>query len=109
MQQADLPHFLMSLRGFVIRAAAIVWFGSFTTVVAFAQSWAVQTVPTRVVDGKPASVAFAMLANLQDQAGLPPVRHVLVYPQPGALINLKQIGGNTDLALAGPWVRAAVQ
>ena len=109
MLKLDLLHYLMSLRGFVMRTSAIVWFGSFTTALAFAQSWTVQTVPTRVVDGKPASIAFAMPATVQGQAGLSPVRHVLVYPQPGALVNLKQTSGSTDLALAGPWVRAATQ
>jgi hypothetical protein len=45
---------------------------------AFSQSWAVQTIPTRVADGKPVSLAFAMPASGQGQADTPPVRHVLV-------------------------------
>jgi dienelactone hydrolase len=76
---------------------------------AFAQSWTVQTIATRVADGKPVSVAFAMPASAQGQADTPPVRHVLVYPQPGAPAVLKLASGNTPLNLAGPWVRAATQ
>lgn len=84
------------------------WLFSATTQ-AFTQSWTVQTVPTRIADGKPVSVAFALPAALQGQADVPPVRHVLVYPQPGAPTVLKQSSGSTELNLVGPWVRAAAQ
>ena len=80
-----------------------------TSALAFAQTWTVQTIPTRVVDGKPVSVAFAMPAAMPGQADLPPVRHVLVYPQPLGSQQIKVASGDTALSLGGTWIRALPQ
>jgi dienelactone hydrolase len=74
----------------------------------FAQNWTVQTIPTRApADGKITSIAFATLERSQGPSEVPPVRHVLVYPQPGGRPQLKVASGNTNLTMSGPWVRAA--
>jgi len=71
---------------------------------ASAQGWMVQTLLTRVLsDGQPARVAIAV--PQLPMAAMPPVQHVLVYPQPGSTPQLKVAGGSVNLALGGPWVR----
>ena len=79
------------------------------TTLAFAQSWTVQTIPTRVADGKPVTVAFAILVAAQGQTDLPPVRHVLVYPQPLGSQQIKVASGDTTLLLGGTWINALPQ
>lgn len=82
----------------------------FCASIASAQGWTVQTLPTRISsDGQPVSVAIAVPRPASDPAAAPPVRHVLVYPQPGATSQLKAAGGDADLGLSGPWVRGATQ
>ena len=96
-QQSKLRFFLTAL---LLCSATLVW----------GQSWTVQTIPTRILaDGKSASVAFAMPTSATGLIAAPPVRHVLVYPQPGGAPQLKVASGRTDLSLGGPWVRAAAQ
>lgn len=78
-----------------------------TSVAAFAQNWRVQTVPTRVLaDGKPVSVAFAVPSNAPSLVVMPPVRHVLVYPQPLGNPQIKVASGDIALTLGGTWIRA---
>lgn len=72
-----------------------------------AQDWTVQTLSTRVSPtGQKVTLAIAIHAPAS--GGTQPVRHVLVYPQPGGAPQLKVTGGATALALSGPWVRGAM-
>jgi dienelactone hydrolase len=73
-----------------------------------AQDWTVQTLSTRVSpNGQNVTLAIAIYAAAS--GGAQPVRHVLVYPQPGGTAQLKVANGTTALALSGPWVRGAAQ
>ena len=80
----------------------------FSASLTFAQNWTVQTIPTRALaDGQITSIAFATPERAQGPSDAPPVRHVLVYPQPNGRPQLKVASGNTNLTLSGPWVRTA--
>lgn len=95
-----------------ISSRRVAWLAAWllsASVQVFAQSWTVQTIPTRVADGKPVSVAFAMPNAAQGQTDLPPVRHVLVYPQPLGSPQIKVASGETALALGGTWINALPQ
>ncbi|MGH8830619.1 MAG: alpha/beta hydrolase family protein, partial [Polaromonas sp.] len=65
---------------------------------------------TRVLpDGQPAKLAIAVPTAAAATTSTPPVRHVLVYPQPGGTPQLKVASGSTDLNLGGPWIRGLPQ
>lgn len=73
-----------------------------------AQDWTVQTLSTRVSPtGQSVTLAIALYGDAV--GGNQPVRHVLVYPQPGGVPQLKVANGPAALTLGGPWVRGAVQ
>lgn len=73
-------------------------------------NWAVQTLAGRSVFGeKNATLAIAYPTAALSGTSAQPMRHVLVYPQPGAAPQLKVATGSVALALGGPWVRAAEQ
>jgi len=74
---------------------------------ALAQGWAVQTLSTRILpDGQFAKIAIAVHQAASAATSTPPVRHVLVYPQPLGTPQLKVASGNTDLTMGGTWIRA---
>jgi dienelactone hydrolase len=75
--------------------------------VASAQGWTVQTLQTRVLaDGQPAKIAIAFPQATPATANTPPIRHVLVYPQPLGVPQLAVTSGNIDLTVGGTWMRA---
>lgn len=87
-----------SLAGLLLCGASLAW----------GQNWTVQTLSTRILpDSQAAKLAIA-LPTAATAAGTP-VRHVLVYPQPGGIPQLKVASGSTDLNLGGPWIRGLPQ
>jgi len=73
-----------------------------------AQDWTVQTLFTRVSpSGQNVTLAIALPPAAI--GGIQPVMHVLVYPQPGGIPQLKVANGAAALALNGPWMRGAAE
>jgi dienelactone hydrolase len=73
---------------------------------ATAQTWAIQTLSTRVSpDGQPVTLSIATPA----QGDAAAVRHVLLYPQPLGTPQLKTGSGTTALTLGGTWMQALPQ
>lgn len=73
-------------------------------------NWTVQTLAGRSISGeKNSTLAIAYPTVALPGATGQAIRHVLVYPQPGAAPQLKVATGSVALNLGGPWVRAAEQ
>jgi dienelactone hydrolase len=89
-------------------ALAVLLFGGVS--LAGAQSWTVQTLTPRVLPGGgSAKLAIATPAPESALAGRPSIRHVLVYPQPLGVAQLKVASGTTTLNAGGVWMRALPQ
>lgn len=89
----------VSLAVLVLGAASLAW----------GQNWTVQTLSPRTSSGQSVQLAIATPVAGASSARMPPVRHVLVYPQPLGAQQLKVSDGTTTLSVGGVWMRALPQ